>query len=198
MGSSASGWPGRCMNSAPEGPGMRNLCEQSLALGALKSRHGVSARIHNLSTPVGFEPTRGDLIGLAGRRLNHSAKVSCDWSQDSTSTQARHSKHHHLKEVGFPAVTECCGCCLHLLHYLSKNLKVSLCLHLPFRGRVAGVWAAMCHHSLPIVHHLGCSSSTSPCLTAVGFEPTPLRTAAWSQRLRPLGPTVLMPLNCVA
>ena len=28
------------------------------------------------STPVGFEPTRGDPIGLAGRRLNCSAKVS--------------------------------------------------------------------------------------------------------------------------
>ena len=28
------------------------------------------------ATPVGFEPTRGDPIGLAGRRLNHSAKVS--------------------------------------------------------------------------------------------------------------------------
>ena len=28
------------------------------------------------STPVGFEPTRGDPISLAGRRLNHSAKVS--------------------------------------------------------------------------------------------------------------------------
>ena len=28
------------------------------------------------STPVGFEPTRGDPIGLAGRRLNRSAKVS--------------------------------------------------------------------------------------------------------------------------
>ena len=28
-------------------------------------------------------------------------------------------------------------------------------------------------------------------LTAVGFEPTPLRTGAWSQRLRPLGQTVL-------
>ena len=29
-----------------------------------------------MSTPVGFEPTQGDPIGLAGRRLNHSAKVS--------------------------------------------------------------------------------------------------------------------------
>ena len=28
------------------------------------------------TTPVGFEPTRGDPIGLAGRLLNHSAKVS--------------------------------------------------------------------------------------------------------------------------
>ena len=28
------------------------------------------------ATPVGFEPTRGDPIGLAGRRLNRSAKVS--------------------------------------------------------------------------------------------------------------------------
>ena len=30
------------------------------------------------TTPVGFEPTRGDPIGLAGRRLSHSAKVSLD------------------------------------------------------------------------------------------------------------------------
>ena len=28
-------------------------------------------------------------------------------------------------------------------------------------------------------------------MTAVGFEPTPLRTGAWSQRLRPLGQTVM-------
>ena len=41
------------------------------------------------TTPVGFEPTRGDPIGLAGRRLSRSAKVSmlprqavalCGWS----------------------------------------------------------------------------------------------------------------------
>ena len=30
------------------------------------------------TTPVGFEPTRGDTIGLAGRRLSRSAKVSSD------------------------------------------------------------------------------------------------------------------------
>ena len=31
---------------------------------------------HQQTTPVGFEPTRGDPIGLAGRRLSRSAKVS--------------------------------------------------------------------------------------------------------------------------
>ena len=29
---------------------------------------------------MGFEPTRGDPIGLAGRRLSHSAKVSLDFA----------------------------------------------------------------------------------------------------------------------
>ena len=33
-------------------------------------------------------------------------------------------------------------------------------------------------------------SQLRPNMTAVGFEPTPLRTGAWSQRLRPLGQTV--------
>ena len=33
-------------------------------------------RTQEKSTPVGYEPTRGDPIGLAGRRLSHSAKVS--------------------------------------------------------------------------------------------------------------------------
>ena len=28
------------------------------------------------TTPEGFEPSRAEPIGLAGRRLNHSAKVS--------------------------------------------------------------------------------------------------------------------------
>ena len=31
-----------------------------------------------------------------------------------------------------------------------------------------------------------------PKVTAVGFEPTPLRTGALSQRLRPLGQTVML------
>ena len=38
--------------------------------------HARAVRVVTASTPVGFEPTRGDPIGLAGRRLNRSAKVS--------------------------------------------------------------------------------------------------------------------------
>ncbi len=34
-------------------------------------------------------------------------------------------------------------------------------------------------------------------LTAVGFEPTPLGTGAGSQRLRPLGQTVLLNSECI-
>ena len=36
----------------------------------------LKSSFHLQTTPVGFEPTRGDPIGLAGRRLNRSAKVS--------------------------------------------------------------------------------------------------------------------------
>ena len=59
-------------NKLPRAPGstqdrVRTL-EAKLSLGT-KTRM-------NKSTPVGFEPTRGDPIGLAGRRLSHSAKVS--------------------------------------------------------------------------------------------------------------------------
>ena len=38
---------------------------------------------HHKTTPVGFEPTRGDPIGLAGRRLNRSAKVSSAKPKDA-------------------------------------------------------------------------------------------------------------------
>ena len=50
--------------------------------GSANHQHAPKARHNQLSekkiktTPVGFEPTRGDPIGLAGRRLNRSAKVS--------------------------------------------------------------------------------------------------------------------------
>ena len=46
------------------------------------------------ATPVGFEPTRGDPIGLAGRRLSRSAKVSCGGR-----------KEQHINDAG-------CSCCM--------------------------------------------------------------------------------------
>ena len=44
------------------------------------------------STPVGFEHTRGDPIGLAGRRLSHSAKVS----SAKSASQLRYSPGSHV------------------------------------------------------------------------------------------------------
>ena len=46
--------------------------------------HDPDYDIINKSTPVGFEPTRGDPIGLGGRRLNRSAKVSLMLSSEYT------------------------------------------------------------------------------------------------------------------
>ena len=44
---------------------------------ALKCHRAQStAAVILIATPVRFEPTRGDPIGLAGRRLSRSAKVS--------------------------------------------------------------------------------------------------------------------------
>ena len=50
------------------------------AKGARPSGQRGVAALTKKTTPVGFEPTRGDPIGLAGRRLNHSAKVSI-WTE---------------------------------------------------------------------------------------------------------------------
>ena len=50
------------------------------------------------TTPVGFEPTQGDPIGLAGRRLSRSAKVSMASSQNAAekiSTATGAMTHHH-------------------------------------------------------------------------------------------------------
>ena len=44
--------------------------------GLTGSLGGSTARVVCKTTPVGFEPTRGVPIGLAGRRLSRSAKVS--------------------------------------------------------------------------------------------------------------------------
>ena len=56
--------------------------------------HIRGAHLHwHISTPVGFEPTRGDPIGLTGRRLSHSAKVS-------SATQRTNQKHTHTHDEG--------------------------------------------------------------------------------------------------
>ena len=39
-------------------------------------RKGSADLAGTIATPAGFEPARAEPIGLAGRRLNHSAKVS--------------------------------------------------------------------------------------------------------------------------
>ena len=44
-------------------------------------------------TPVGFEPTRGDPIGLAGRRLSRSAKVSLSRSQSHCAFEVHSAPH---------------------------------------------------------------------------------------------------------
>ena len=56
---------GMILASGARGPGLNS---RSSPLERTRSR--------TKATPVGFEPTRGDPIGLAGRRLNRSAKVS--------------------------------------------------------------------------------------------------------------------------
>ena len=45
------------------------------------------------------------------------------------------------------------------------------------------------HESKP--HTEQYTAISAAAVTAVGFEPTPFRTGAWSQRLRPLGQAVL-------
>ena len=53
---------------------------------------------HHKTTPVGFEPTRGDPIGLAGRRLNRSAKVSSAKPKDAMIV-AQHAVSQHAVGV---------------------------------------------------------------------------------------------------
>ena len=59
------------------------------------------------STPVGFEPTRGDPIGLVGRRLSRSAKVSLRAHTDTqlSANYAYPSPHAHdsMKDSNVPA-----------------------------------------------------------------------------------------------
>ena len=68
------------MATIPPLDGTRETGEMPLPPSYHRNQGGyesLSARYSiNKSTPVGFEPTRAEPIGLAGRRLNRSAKVS--------------------------------------------------------------------------------------------------------------------------
>ena len=57
------------------------------------------------STPVGFESTQGDPIGLAGRRLNHSAKVSLTRSTRNHGTQTSAHTNAHTPATHAPLHT---------------------------------------------------------------------------------------------
>ena len=52
---------------------LRHLIGVCVTVSTLKKSQQLKFR---KTTPVGFEPTRAEPTGLAGRRLNHSAKVS--------------------------------------------------------------------------------------------------------------------------
>ena len=76
------------------------------------------------------------------------------------------------------------------------GMKVLLMLWLAFLG---GGWLTTTLRESGTYAHTPCSRAENheigdkSKVTAVGFEPTPLRTGAWSQRLRPLGQTVHAP-----
>ena len=65
----------QCIATPDELRGRLVLCTEQLRL---------VQKLLNMATPVGFEPTRGDPIGLAGRRLNRSAKVSSNTDHGMT------------------------------------------------------------------------------------------------------------------
>ena len=73
---------------------------------------------HN-STPVGFEPTRGDPIGLAGRRLDRSAKVSSvlEHKISNTEPNAGHSMEWYGTFLAFISLQ------VSSLQPLASNLK---------------------------------------------------------------------------
>ena len=55
----------------------KSMCSVDVQMLSISAHTTTNADLFK-TTPVGFEPTRAEPIGLAGRRLNHSAKVSSD------------------------------------------------------------------------------------------------------------------------
>ena len=84
-----AGWMGRgaCLPRADVCVSHPCVAGQAVSPGMPQNRPHCWSRRH-VSTPVGFEPTRGDPVGLAGRRLSRSAKVSLSSSQSHCAFEA--------------------------------------------------------------------------------------------------------------
>ena len=93
----------RARSSRPPGQGgvvgcaLHSEQRQGFELIAIVSA-GAGQHPQKKTTPVGFEPTRGDPIGLAGRRLNRSAKVSSAKPKDAMIV-AQHAVSQHAVGV---------------------------------------------------------------------------------------------------
>ena len=107
-----------------------------------------------------------------------------------------------LRRVGF--ISRSCCRLRYLLLWLRHrgrqaggivSLPVVLQAQCAIRRRCLAVLLLSCRYALAAVglrfiNNLHFTGECGYQMTAVGFEPTPLRTGAWSQRLRPLGQTV--------
>jgi hypothetical protein len=89
------------------------------------------ARKQSKPTPVGFEPTRGDPIGLAGRRLNHSAKVSsgCGVARWPAFSPCSEDSRRRRSLGAFPASSSKCRSALLGLCHILANCAGRLCLN---------------------------------------------------------------------
>ena len=71
------------------------------------TRTAATQQVAAQATPVGFEPTRGDPIGLAGRRLSRSAKVSSDELSGTTTTDLAKLWTERLPDCPPPMTANC-------------------------------------------------------------------------------------------
>ena len=104
----------------------------------------------NKSTPVGFEPTRGDPIGLAGRRLSHSAKVSLaitvlrdlttapSHQQPNEETRTTSARTNRKQQARGERANKVCLCPAPLCVMFFLPSRVFLCIARGSRARACG------------------------------------------------------------
>ena len=126
------------------------------------------------TTPRGFEPLRAEPNGFRVHLLSRSDTVSC-WTMIWTRPHGEVVNHVR-----------------YLVQALQEN-HASEPLALASRG--SGKFVSSNISMRNIIHALPACSFRNRNMTPVGFEPTPLRTGALSQRLRPLGQSVLIILG---